>query len=112
MKKSIPPSTGFNPLLDFVIATMKVRCTFLERLFTHNYIPFQDDIRVAAKAELEALKAKATFRLQDQTNGASQISFRLFPSASPSIYKRHFKYLGSRLALKSRLKYGATILTP
>jgi hypothetical protein len=60
MKKPIPVPTGFNSWLDFAIATMDARGAFLDRLFTDDDIPTQDEIRAAAKAELDALRAKAT----------------------------------------------------
>ena len=51
--------TGFNSWLDFAIATMDARGAFLDRPFTHDHIPSQEEIRAAAKAELDALGAKA-----------------------------------------------------
>lgn len=59
MKKPLPMPTGFNSWLDFAIATMDARGAFLDHLFTHDHIPTQDEIRAAAKAELDALRAKA-----------------------------------------------------
>jgi hypothetical protein len=59
VKKPIPMSTGFNSWLDYAIASMDARGAFLDRLFTHGDIPSQDEIRAAAKAELDALRAKA-----------------------------------------------------
>jgi hypothetical protein len=59
MKKPIPLPVGFNSWLDYAIATMDARGAFLDRLFTHDDIPNQKDIRAAAKAELDALRAKA-----------------------------------------------------
>ncbi len=59
MKKPIPMPTGFNSSLDFAIATMDARGAFFDRLFTHDDIPNQDEIRSAAKAELDALRTKA-----------------------------------------------------
>lgn len=58
VKKPIPMSTGFNSWLNFAIATMDARGAFLDHLFTDD-IPTQDEIRAAAKAELDALRAKA-----------------------------------------------------
>lgn len=52
--------TGFNSWLDYAIATMDARGAFLDRLFTHDDIPSQSEIRAAAMAELDALRAKAT----------------------------------------------------
>ena len=60
MNRSIPMPTGFNSWLDYAIATMDARGAFLDRLFTHDDIPSQDEIRAAAMAELDALRAKAT----------------------------------------------------
>jgi hypothetical protein len=59
VKKPIPLPTGFNSWLDYAIATMDARGAFLDRLFTHDDIPNQEDIRAAAKAELDALRARA-----------------------------------------------------
>lgn len=59
MKKSILLPTGFKSWLDYAIATMDARCAFLGGLFTHGHIPNQEDIRTAAKAELDALRANA-----------------------------------------------------
>lgn len=59
MKKPIPMPTGFNSWLDFAIATMDARGAFLDHLFTEDDIPTQDEIRAAAKAELDVLRAKA-----------------------------------------------------
>lgn len=59
MKKPIPMPTGFNSWLDYAIATMDALGAFLDHLFTDDDIPNQDEIRAAAKAELDALRAKA-----------------------------------------------------
>jgi hypothetical protein len=59
VKKPIPLPTGFNSWLDYAIATMDARGAFLDRLFTRDDIPNQNDIRAAAKAELNARRAKA-----------------------------------------------------
>ena len=59
MKKPIPLPTGFNSWLDYAIATMDARGASLDALFTDDDIPNQDDVRAAAKAELDALRAKA-----------------------------------------------------
>ena len=82
MKKPIPLPTGFNSWLDFAIATMDARGAFLDRLFTHDDVPSQEEVRAAAKAELDALKAKAASWVQEQTNGGSRISDQRFHSAS------------------------------
>ena len=82
MKKTIPLPTGFNSWLDYAIATMDARGAFLDGLFAHDDIPNQDDIRAAAKAELDALKANAASWVQDQTNGGSRTSYRRLHSAS------------------------------
>ena len=60
MKKPIPLPTGFCSWLDYAIATMDARGAFLDRLFTDDDIPSQEDIRAAAKAELDVLRVKAT----------------------------------------------------
>lgn len=60
MKIPIPPPTGFDSWLDYAIAIMDARGALLDGLFTHGHIPNQVDIRAAAKAELDALRAKAT----------------------------------------------------
>ena len=59
MKKPIPLPTGFNSWLDYAIATMDARGAFLDHLFTYDCSPSQEDIRAAAKAELDALRVKA-----------------------------------------------------
>ena len=59
MKKPIPLPAGFNSWLDYAIATMDARGAILDRLFTPGHIPNQEEIRAAAKAELDALRAKA-----------------------------------------------------
>ena len=59
VKKPIPMPTGFNSWLDFAIATMDARGAFLNRLFTDDDIPTQDEICAAANAELDVLRAKA-----------------------------------------------------
>ena len=82
MKKPIPLPTGFDSWLDFAIATMDARGAFLDRLFTHDDFPSQEEVRAAAKAELDALKAKAASWVQEQTNGGSRISDQRFHSAS------------------------------
>ncbi len=81
MKKPIPLLTGFNSWLDYAIATMDARGALLDGLFTHGHIPKQVDIRAAAKAELDALRANAASWVQDQTNGGSRTSHRQFHSA-------------------------------
>ena len=58
MKKPIPLPAGFNSWLDYAIATMDARGAFLDRLFTHDDVPGQEDIRAAAKAELDELREK------------------------------------------------------
>ena len=55
LKKYEFKTSGF----DYAIATMDARGAFLDRLFGHDDVPNQDDIRAAAKAELDALRAKA-----------------------------------------------------
>ena len=59
MKKPIQLPAGFNSWLDYAITTMDARGAFLDRLFTLGHIPDQEEIRAAAKAELDALRAKA-----------------------------------------------------
>jgi hypothetical protein len=59
VKKSIPMSTGFNTWLNFAIATMDACGAFLDHLFTEDDIPTHDEIRAAAKAKLDVLRAKA-----------------------------------------------------
>jgi hypothetical protein len=59
VKKPMPLPTGFNSWLDYAIATMDARGAFLDRLFTHDDIPNQEDIRAAAKAELDELRERA-----------------------------------------------------
>ena len=59
MKKPIPLSTGFHSWLDYAIATMDARDAFFDHMFTHGHIPNQEDIHTPAKAELDALRAKA-----------------------------------------------------
>ena len=59
MKKPIPLPTGFHSWLDYAIATMDARGALLDALFTDDDIPNQEDIRAAAKAERDALRAKA-----------------------------------------------------
>ena len=81
MKKPIPLPTGFKSWLDYAIATMDARGAFLDRLFTHDDVPGQEDIRAAAKAELDALRANAASWVQDPTNGGSRISYRRLHSA-------------------------------
>ena len=46
--------------LDYAIATMDARGAFLDHLFTHGHIPNQEDIRAAAKSDLDARRTKAT----------------------------------------------------
>lgn len=79
MKKPIPLPTGFNSWLDYAIATMDARGALLDALFIAD-IPNQDDIRAAAKAELDALRANAASCVQDQTSGGSRTSDRRFHS--------------------------------
>ncbi|WP_180124873.1 hypothetical protein [Rhodoferax sp. BLA1] len=59
MKKPIPLPTGFNSWLDYAIATMDARGAILERLFTDDDFPTQDELRAVSKAELDALRARA-----------------------------------------------------
>jgi hypothetical protein len=80
VKKPIPLPTGFHSWLDYAIATMDARGAFLDGLFTQDDVPSQEDMRAAAKAELDALRAKAA--VQDQTDGGSRIFDRRFQSAS------------------------------
>lgn len=59
MKEPIPAPQGFTSWLDYAIATMDARGAFADRMFTTDTIPSQDEIRAAAQAELDALKAAA-----------------------------------------------------
>lgn len=59
MKKPIPVPQGFASWLDYAIATMDARGAFADRMFSTDAIPGQDEIRAAAQAELDALKAAA-----------------------------------------------------
>ena len=58
VKTSLPLPKGFNCWLEYAIATMDARGAFLDRLFTDDYIPTQNEIRAAAKSELDALREK------------------------------------------------------
>lgn len=58
---------------------MDARGALLDALFIAD-IPNQDDIRAAAKAELDALRANAASCVQDQTSGGSRTSDRRFHS--------------------------------
>ena len=93
MKKPIPLPTGFNSWLDYAIATMDARGAFLDGLFTHGHIPNQEDIRAAAKAELDALRANAAPWVQDQKNGESRTSNRQFPAAFVSQSAEEYEWL-------------------
>ena len=61
MKTSLPPPKGFESWLDYAIATMDVRSVWLESLFDESTDtpPSGDQIRAAAQAELDALRAIA-----------------------------------------------------
>jgi len=52
------PPTDFQSWLDYAIATMDVRGAHLDRIFSEDDIPSQDDIRAAAQEELNHLKRK------------------------------------------------------
>jgi hypothetical protein len=82
MKKPISLPTGFDSWLDYAIATMDARGALLDALFADDDIPSQEDIRAAAKAELDALRANAASWVQDQTISGSRTSDRQFHSAS------------------------------
>ena len=53
-----PPPTDFPCWLDYAIATIDARGAQLDRIFSENDIPSQDDIRAAAQEELDELKQK------------------------------------------------------
>lgn len=53
------PPTDFQSWLDYAVATMDARGAYLDRIFSENDIPSQDDIRAAAQEELDHLKQKA-----------------------------------------------------
>jgi hypothetical protein len=53
------PPTDFQSWLDYAIATMDHRGAYLDRIFSEDDIPSQDDIRAAAQEELDHLKQKA-----------------------------------------------------
>jgi hypothetical protein len=93
VKKPIPLPTGFNSWLDYAIATMDARGAFLDHMFTDDHIPSQEDIRAAAKAELDALRASAAPWVQDQEKGESRTSNRKFPSASVSQSAEDYEWL-------------------
>lgn len=52
------PPTDFQSWLDYAIATMDARGAHLDRIFSEDDIPSQDDIRAAAQEELNHLKRK------------------------------------------------------
>ena len=58
MRTTTPPD-DFQSWLDYAVATMDARGAYLNRLFTEEDIPSQDDIRAAAQEELDHLKKKA-----------------------------------------------------
>lgn len=93
MKKPIRLPTGFNSWLDYAIATMDARGAFLDRVFTHDDVPGQEDIRAAAKAELDALRANAASWVQDQKNGESRTYNRQFPAAFVSQSAEEYEWL-------------------
>lgn len=53
------PPTDFQSWLAYAIATMDARWAHLNRIFSEDDIPSQDDIRAAAQEELDHLKQKA-----------------------------------------------------
>jgi len=53
------PPNDFLSWLDYAIATMDARGAHLDRIFSEDDIPSQDDIRTAAQEELDHLKQKA-----------------------------------------------------
>ena len=53
------PPTDFQSWLDYAIATMDARGAHLDRIFSEDNIPSQDDIRAAAQEELDHLRQKA-----------------------------------------------------
>ena len=93
MKKPIPLPIGFNSWLDYAIATMDARGAFLDGLFTHGHISNQEEIRTAAKAELDALRANAASSVQDQTDGGSRTPDRKFKSAFVSQSAEEYEWL-------------------
>jgi hypothetical protein len=56
MKKPIPPQ-GFASWLDYAVATMDARSVHLEHLFAGGDAPSQDEIRAAARDELDELRS-------------------------------------------------------
>ena len=50
--------TDFQSWLDYAIATMDVRGAHMDRIFSEDDIPSQDDIQAAAQEELNNLKRK------------------------------------------------------
>ena len=58
MRTPTPPD-DFQSWLDYAVATMDARGAYLDRIFSEEDIPSQDDIRAAAQKELDHLKQKA-----------------------------------------------------
>ena len=59
MKQKIPPPEGYDSWLNYAVATMDARGASLEALFDKGESPGPDDLRNAAREELEALRTRA-----------------------------------------------------
>jgi hypothetical protein len=84
------PPTDFQSWLDYAIATMDARGAHLDRIFSEDEIPSQDDIRAAAQGELDHLKQKAVMPwIGMLENWQIALSKRLGRSAENIVEDRH-----------------------
>ena len=78
MASTLTPPKDFPTWLDYAVATMDARGTYLERMFDDVEIPAQDEIRAAAQDELDRLRQKSVMPwIRIQENWKTKLSQRL-----------------------------------